>query len=492
MTTRLISVLPQSARLRLHLGSVIVSVFTFIYARLVCTYMCSLSPDELFRSVGSVCVVHIMLREVSFHLVKTDEAMALARKAYLGSVITWLIAGFAGFGLHLALHPTFPVGSHFKFAIGYWVLGGGLIGQLEYLLFEQVLPNPRNQGAARLHERLGRRLLEGYVIFTTAPALVLLLTLRRILEEMHGESKYLLEAGILGVSFIAAALIAALAFGRSLRRDSERLIEAIQKVGDGNFAPGATTSRSDELSLVAAGINDMADGLLLRERIREAFGRFVSPEVAHEFIEKYAREGKQAELGGHKRDVVILFSDLRDFTPLSESLPPERLIDVLNGYFSEMVGAIRDHGGMVDKFIGDAVLAVFGLTNGPSKEESALAAVRAAMEMHKRLAIYNERLRAEGIELKSGIGIHAGDVVAGYLGSTERLEFTVIGHNVNVAARIESHAKAPKPPLLFSGEIAKRIGTALNVKEAGSAALKGVGDEMMLFTVSERPEGTSN
>lgn len=488
MTTPLISTLPTSTRLRLHLASVIVSVFTFIYARLVCSFICRLSAEELLRSVGSLCVLHMMLREVSLHLLKNDGTGALARKAYLASVVTWVLTGCAGFALHFALHPTFPIGSHFKFAIGYWILGGGLIGQVEYLLFERALPNPGGNGAARLHERLGRRLLEGYVIFTTAPAIILLMTLQRMVQELNGERRYVFEAAILGIGFIGAALLAAWAFGRSLRQDSERLLDAVRQVGDGNFNPGVVTSRADELSLVAAGINDMANGLLLRERIREAFGRFVSPEVAHEFIEKYAREGKQAELGGQKRDVVILFSDLRDFTPLSESLPPERLIDVLNGYFSEMVGAIRAQNGMVDKFIGDAVLAVFGLTDGASPEESALAAVRAAVDMRRRLAGYNEKLRAEGIELKAGIGIHAGEVVAGYLGSTERLEFTVIGHNVNVAARIESQAKAPKPPLLFSGEVAKRLGTALNVKEAGVAALKGVGDEMMLFTVAEEPQ----
>lgn len=492
MTKPLVSLLPASTRLFLHLGSVIVSVFTLIYARLVCSFICSLSAEELLRSVGSLCILHILLREISLHLVKSDGTTALARKAYLASVIIWLLTGLAGFGLHFALHPTFPMGSHFKFAIGYWLLGAALVGQLEYLLFERALPNPGGHGAARLHERLGRRLLEGYVIFTMAPAIILLLTLHRMIQELHGERRYVFEAAILGVGFIAAALLVAWAFGRSLRQDSERLLDAVRQVGDGNFNPGVVTSRSDELSLVAAGINDMASGLLLRERIREAFGRFVSPEVAHEFIEKYAREGKQAELGGQKRDVVILFSDLRDFTPLSESLPPERLIDVLNGYFSEMVGAIRDQGGMVDKFIGDAVLAVFGLTNGASPEESAIAAVRAAIDMRQRLAVYNEKLRGEGIELKAGIGIHAGDVVAGYLGSTERLEFTVIGHNVNVAARIESQAKAPKPPLLFSGEVAKRLGTALPVKEAGLAALKGVGDEMMLFTVTDDQQTNAN
>jgi adenylate cyclase len=428
----------------------------------------------------------MVLREVSLHVVSFDGGVARARKAYLVSVASWFLTGLASILLHAGLHPTFPVGSHFKFAIGYCVLGGGIIAQLEYLYFERVLPNPTSNSASLLHERLGRRLLEGYVIFTAAPALVLFMTLRRFVEELHGESRYVYEAGVLALSFTTAALVAAYAFGRSLRQDSEKLLDAVRKVSDGNFDPGVSTCRPDELSLVAAGINDMAGGLLLRERIREAFGRFVSPEVANEFIEKYARAALQAELGGKKRDVVILFSDLRDFTPLSESLSPEKLIDVLNGYFTEMVGAIRGHGGMVDKFIGDAVLAVFGLTDGEPGTDSAVSAVRAALEMHKRLAQYNERLREQGIELKSGIGIHAGEVVAGYLGSTERMEFTVIGHNVNVAARIESHAKAPKPPLLFSAEVAKRVGLVLDVKEAGMAALKGVGEEMMLYTGSER------
>jgi adenylate cyclase len=252
-------------------------------------------------------------------------------------------------------------------------------------------------------------------------------------------------------------------------------------VGSGDLQPAAATSRPDELGLIALGINDMADGLRLRERIREAFGRFVSPQVANEFIEKYARTGRAAELGGRRRDVVLLFSDLRDFTPLSESLSPEDLIEVLNGYFGEMVAAIQKHGGMVDKFIGDAVLAVFGLTEGT--ENPAAAAVAAAREMQQRLKDYNARLAGRGLCLRSGIGVHAGEVVAGYLGSSERLEFTVIGHAVNVAARIESKAREPLPSLLFSDEVARRLAGALDVREVDSVTLKGVAEPMRLFTV---------
>jgi adenylate cyclase len=297
--------------------------------------------------------------------------------------------------------------------------------------------------ASQLHERLGRRLIEGYVVFTFVPAIVLLLTLRRIVSELGGLHRYVLEATVLAAGFTLPALGTALAFGRSLRKDSEKLLEAVRKLGEGNFEPRVSTSR-------------------------------------------------QVELGGSKRDVVILFSDLRGFTRLSESLPPERLISVLNGYFTEMVEAIRSNGGMVDNFIGDAVLAVFGLIDGSSGDNPAVSAVRATIEMQERLAEYNEKLAVDGIALKSGIGIHAGEVVAGYLGSVQPMEFTVVGHNVNVAARIESHAKPPQPPLLVSDEVAKRIASVFEMECVGTAALKGVGDEMKLFTVKKAHPGETS
>ena len=103
--------------------------------------------------------------------------------------------------------------------------------------------------------------------------------LLRVVNELGGVTRHVVESGLLAVVFTGAALTAALLFGRSLRKDSERLLVAVRQVGDGNFQPAAMTSRADELALVATGINEMASGLLLRERIREAFGRFVSPQV---------------------------------------------------------------------------------------------------------------------------------------------------------------------------------------------------------------------
>ncbi len=461
----------------------LVGIFTFTYARLVCTFICSLPPPVLARSVIVLGLFHIILRELLLRFVPPPgEGTSSARQAWLLSVTSWLLTGLVAIVMHYLRYPSFPTFSHLKFAVGYWLLGGGLVAQVEYLFFERALPpKPTLSPEARLRERLGRRLIEGYVIFTTVPVVVLMLTLQRFISELNGDRRYLFEASVLALAFTGGALAVATAYGRSVRRDSERLLEAVRRVGEGDFQPQAATSRPDELSLVAAGINEMAGGLQLRERIREAFGRFVSPQVATEFIEKYARHGKTAVLGGSRRDVVILFSDLRGFTQLSESLAPEVLIEVLNGYFQEMVEAIQGHGGLVDKFIGDAVLAVFGLTEG--KGDPAVAAVTAGLEMRRRLEAYNVKLAERGIHLCSGIGIHAGEAIAGYLGSTDRMEFTVIGHTVNVAARIESKAREPLPPLLFSAEVARRLGDGFTVKTVEKVSLKGVAGEMQLHTV---------
>jgi adenylate cyclase len=337
---------PLRARLLLWGSSLLVGVFTFVYARLVCAFICTLSTGQLARTVLLLSLFHVGLRELLLRFPPPwGERLTPARRAHLLSVASWLVTGLVGFLLHAVCFPSFPFGSHFKFALGYWLLGGALLSQVEHLLFEHVLrPDADASPVLRLRERLGRRLLEGYVTFTTVPVLVLMLSLLRFMSESGGSRRFVLEAMLLATVFTGTALVAALFYGRSLRRDSERLLEAVRRIGQGDFQPGVSTSRPDELALVARGINEMADGLLLRERIREAFGRFVSREVADEFIEKYARHGRGAEMGGSRREVVVLFSDLRDFTPLSESLPPEALIEVLNGYFAEMVAAIRQHG----------------------------------------------------------------------------------------------------------------------------------------------------
>ena len=245
---------PPGLRLLLLGGSVLVGLFTFLYARLVCSYICSLPPPVLARSVILLGLFHIILRELLMRFIPPPgESTTSARRAWLLSVISWVLTGLLAILLHALRYPTFPAASHLKFAVGYWLLGGGLVAQVEYLLFERALPpKPTLSPEARLRERLGRRLVEGYVIFTTVPVVVLLLTLLRFIDELQGERRYLVEATLLAVGFTGAAIAVAVAYGQSLRQDSERLLEAVRRVGEGDFQPQAATSRPDELALVAA------------------------------------------------------------------------------------------------------------------------------------------------------------------------------------------------------------------------------------------------
>ncbi len=358
---------------------------------------------------------------------------------------------------------------------------GGSPSQLEYIGLEQFVRTTEGETPAAILGRMAPRLIEGYAIFTIVPAAVTVLMAFRFVYEGYAHLGVALEVMFLGVSFVAAALFVAWRYGQALRQDCDRILEALDMVTQGYYDVRLDASRPDELGRVAGSINDMAQGLMLRERIREAFGRFVNPQVAEAFIARHAVGGREVKLGGQRRVVAVLLSDLRDFTPLSENLEPEALTTLLNDYFSEMVAAIQNQGGMVDKFMGDAIMAVFGL--GEEKADSAAAAVAAALEMRSRLAGFNRAQRDRGQPtLENGIGIHFGEVVAGYIGSADRLEFTVIGPTVNLAARLEDQTKPPHPPLLFSADVAERAKGVAQIRHVGRAALKGVGGKIDLYT----------
>jgi len=385
--------------------------------------------------------------------------------------------------VHALLYPDFHPGSHVKLLTGYWTLGAGLLAQLEYAFFERNLRQNNQLSIQQASERLVRRLLESFSTFTLVPALAITLLVFRLRYEGFVDAGVAFEILFLSLFFVIVALIVGWYWGTTLRKDTDNILHGLQKIGDGKFDTALDASRPDELGQVALSINNMAAGLTQRERIREAFGRFVSPEVAERFIRDHVQDGKVMQMGGERRELAVLMCDLRDFTPLSESLPPEQLTELLNAYFSEMVQAIREHNGMVDKFIGDAIMAVFGMVE--SEEDYALSAVKAAQAMRKRLEIFNQHQQANGKPtVRNGIGVHVGELVAGYIGSLDRLEFTVIGHTVNLVARIEAQTKSPNPPILFSQAVAQRIEKYMSVQPVCSVHLKGVEGKTELFGIS--------
>ena len=190
----------------------------------------------------------------------------------------------------------------------------------------------------------------------------------------------------------------------------------------------------------------------------------------------------KVSVGGTKRSVVVLFSDIRSFTSYSESRKPEEVVGMLNEYFGYMVNVIHRNHGVVDKFIGDAIMAVWGAPQ--STGDDAYHAVRAALEMRQALAELNKVREARGEEpILIGVGLHCGDAISGTIGSENRMEFTVIGNTVNTSSRIEASTKAFGADLLISEDLAELVKHRFKIELAGKTEVKGRSEVLSLFKV---------
>jgi len=205
-----------------------------------------------------------------------------------------------------------------------------------------------------------------------------------------------------------------------------------------------------------------------RKRLKKNFTGHVSPQVLKQIIDG----SLDANRAGSKVQVCVMFSDIRNFTTISEEMLPEVVVKLLNQYFSKMTAIVHKHGGTVDKFIGDGMMAFFGAPNSlPCPEECALDAAR---EMLNALHALNQHLQTQDIApLKIGIGLHSGDAVIGYIGSDERHEYTAIGDTVNIAARLEGLCKELRFPVICSAAVAQRLPDHAMLEELGKHPIKG-------------------
>ncbi|MBC7368393.1 MAG: HAMP domain-containing protein [Undibacterium sp.] len=244
---------------------------------------------------------------------------------------------------------------------------------------------------------------------------------------------------ILGVSLgsLAIALYLGRRFARRLSQPIVELVGHTRRIARGDYAVRNTYYRRDEFGRLSEAVDQMSRGLDERDRVRDLLDKNVSPEIAARLL----RDG--ATLGGEERQVTILFADLRGFTTLSEHLPAPELLALLNRYLDRMSAALEAHGGVIDKYIGDAIMALFGAP--VSQGDDADRALAAALAMEKALATLNAELAAEGTApLAIGIGINTARVVAGNIGSARRLNYSVIGDGVNIAARVEALTRNPE------------------------------------------------
>ena len=222
-----------------------------------------------------------------------------------------------------------------------------------------------------------------------------------------------------------------------------------------------------------------------KAQLKTVFSRMLSPEVMNHVLS----HPTGLDLGGTTRSVTILFSDIRDFTKISENIGNEELVRQLNVYFGEMVGCVTEQRGTFHKFIGDAIMAVWGdiATVSSGAHEDARAAVGAALEMRRKLAELNKTRTAEGLlPLRIGIGLNFGEVLVGQIGAAERSEFTVIGDSVNVASRLEGMTKEFHTDLAIGESVQALVAAAFITRRLGFVQLKGKSQPMMVFEVLAR------
>jgi adenylate cyclase len=256
---------------------------------------------------------------------------------------------------------------------------------------------------------------------------------------------------------------------KSILRPIADLRRATRAVSEGRYDVSVPVTTADEIGDLAASFNEMIAGLAERERIREAFGTYLDHEVAEYILsEGFSEEGVE-------REVSVLFCDVRDFTALAAGLDAKEVVAALNRLFEVIVPIVGRHGGHVDKFEGDGLLAVFGAPE--AYPDHADRAVRAACEMARAVNLED----AAGEQLRVGVGINTGRVVAGAIGGAGRLNFSVIGDPVNVASRVEAATRELDTSVLVTARTRDELSSGFRLDPVGSHRLKGVEEPVDLY-----------
>ena len=403
--------------------------------------------------------------------VPTPEERRLALRAprtiVFVHIVLWSLAALV-FGL---LNATFSEELARRVALTI-LFGGQVTCAIVYLLSERLL-RPATARALtgagedrRLAPGIKTRTFLAWVLGTAVPIIGLgLVAVSTLAQEDFTRDELaetvLVLSGIALVTGLAIAMLSA----RAVADPIVSVRRALQRVEEGDLDVEVPVYDGSEVGQLQAGFNRMVEGLRERERIQDLFGRHVGEDVARVALEQ------EVELGGETRDVAVLFVDIVGSTQLARKRPATQVVEVLNRFFGVVVEVVRDHGGWVNKFEGDAALAVFGAP--VPLDDHTGQALAAARELHERL---------RGVEeVEAGIGVSAGEVVAGNIGEEQRFEYTVIGDPVNEAARLTELAKG-RGGVLASAATLERADSeeARGWRMDGIVELRGRGSETRL------------
>lgn len=460
-----------------------------IYGTEVCPFLESLAPGQLVSILAVALTLGFALRWLLIGRLRMQEA-ARPDEVDLGRPWHYLRVDFCSWiaiGLLVTIWNTlnyaFPPGSGLKVVLACATLGMFTSASLALDVEHEIIRCLAEDTGMNVLKR-GRFLsistkFLGFIALCVGLIAVVLLLL------IYKDFKFVIDRYASGEPFkfiwivqeilfvfatlLTGTLIVMRKYSRNLQRMFDLQLGALGSVSKGNYNAFVPVVSNDEFSLIAERTNEMIAGLKERERIKTIFGKYVNSTVANQIL----GQAGGADLGGKEVEVAILFTDLRNFTPLSERCTPHEVVEILNQYFSLVVKEIHQHGGEVDKFIGDAAMAVFGLGGGANPCQDALGA---ALAIRRILEVINRELAGRQLPgVDNGIGLHYGQVIAGNIGSSERLEYTVIGDAVNVAARLEGLTRSLPSPLAISEEVYIRVGeeARAGLSHLGEHTLKG-------------------
>jgi len=351
----------------------------------------------------------------------------------------------------------------------------GITGEEMDIQISKDIKNPELQHNQYVGQRMGKSWYLGYHQTKNAPlAVVLSVPAKTVLEPLGRLSLQILALNFLMIVglFILLHIVS--------RRISKPIIDlkdtAIHVTSTGSYSDPIQVITADEVGQLTSAFNEMMEGLRQRDFIRDTFGRYVTKEVVEELLD--TSEG--LKLGGEVREVTIMFSDLRGFTPLCEQLSPDTLIAVLNSYLSRMSTIISEYKGTINEFIGDAILTFFG---APVEHgDSPARAVACALAMQLSMAEVNRENQNKGLPpLSMGIGVNTGEVIVGNIGSEERAKYGVVGHHINLASRTEGMTVGGQ--ILITPSTYEQVKEVVIIRAVHPVRFKGVEEKIDIYDV---------
>jgi adenylate cyclase len=342
------------------------------------------------------------------------------------------------------------------------------------VLFRKIQDSPINNGQLTYSEADKQTFIGSFkkigigdlIVVTTVPE-------EKAMEAVNTIQRrnFYLMVVILGFSILVVLI-----YAKRMITPILRLVDASKRIEKGDFHLTLEEESGDEIGILTKSFLNMSKGLSERDKIKDAFGKFVNSDLAEEVMKG------DVKLGGSRKECTIFFSDIRNFTSISEKMQPEDVVEFLNQYMTKMVSCVNKNGGIVDKFIGDSIMAIWGAIH--TSDEDPIRAVRTALEMRKALFEFNQERGSQKRPLiQIGIGINTGAVIAGQIGSEERLEFTVIGDAVNLASRIEALNKDFSTDILISESTFLKIRNEFNCIKMKSIQVKGKQKAQTIYAV---------